>query len=55
MAPQLKVLTLGEIGDTYFDIKDKEIEFADYMGIIRSIEKLLKDRVGILKCKNRDF
>ncbi|KAE8723804.1 Hsp90 co-chaperone CDC37 [Hibiscus syriacus] len=35
--------------------KPKEIEIADYMGIIRSVEKPLKDREGILECKNKDF
>ncbi|WRX21702.1 Cell division control protein 73 [Theobroma cacao] len=48
-------VVLDEIGDIHLDIKDKETELADYMGIIRSIEKPLKDREGILECKNRDF
>ncbi|KAB2039931.1 hypothetical protein ES319_D02G045300v1 [Gossypium barbadense] len=46
---------LDEIGDAHFSIKDKETETADYMGIIRSVEKPLKDREGILECKNKDF
>ncbi|GMI64232.1 PLANT HOMOLOGOUS TO PARAFIBROMIN [Hibiscus trionum] len=48
-------VVLDEIRDTHFSVKDKEIETADYIGIIRSIEKPLKDREGILECKNKDF
>ncbi|KAK8623727.1 hypothetical protein V6N13_065090 [Hibiscus sabdariffa] len=48
-------VVLDEIGDTHFSVKDNEIETADYMRIIRSIERPSKDREGILGCKNKDF
>ncbi|GLT99618.1 hypothetical protein SLE2022_170450 [Rubroshorea leprosula] len=50
-----KNMDVDDARDSKLGVAQDETEQMDYISVIRSIEKPLKDREAILECKNRDF